>query len=167
MAEVLTVGLLTDSRSPGGGQLGCLRTNEPLTLSHVPWRLTCHPNVDMHPVLCCLGLRHPEKADGWAHAAGIDDGSTVRVGVPLLGHIPQGACPECSDPMRVLRIATERPMCRHAGTLPPAPPSADRSTSRAQSGQALPSWAGSPIGHRCGGYFGVLRVAGQLQRRRE
>ena|SRR6185437_2069144 len=29
--------------------------------------------------------------------------------------------PEGGNPMRVSRVGTERPVCRHAGTVPPAP----------------------------------------------
>jgi hypothetical protein len=61
MTKVLTVGLLADIRSPGGDQLGRFRTDELLALGHVPWRLACHPDVDVHPVLGCLALRPLRK----------------------------------------------------------------------------------------------------------
>jgi hypothetical protein len=87
---------------------------------HVPGRrLACHPDVDVHPVLGRLALRHLEKADGWAHTGRIDDGSTVWIVVTRLSHIPERARPERSKPMRVSRIVTGRPMCRHFGTVPP------------------------------------------------
>src|SRR5437867_1485720 len=71
VVKVLTVGLLADGRGSGGDQLGCLRADELLALGHVPWRRACHPDVDVHPVLGRLALRHPEKADGWADAVRI------------------------------------------------------------------------------------------------
>jgi hypothetical protein len=64
MTKVFTVGLLADSRSPGGDQLGRFRTDELLAFGHVPWRLACHSDVDVHPVL------------GWA---------LVRANVSVLG----------------------------------------------------------------------------------
>ena len=58
MVKVLAVGLLADSRSPGGDQFGCLRTDQLLALGHIPWRLACHSDVDVHPVLGRLAFRH-------------------------------------------------------------------------------------------------------------
>jgi hypothetical protein len=53
MFKVLTaVGLLMNSRRPGGDQLGCLRADE--LLGQVPWRCAGHSDVDVHLFLAVL-----------------------------------------------------------------------------------------------------------------
>jgi hypothetical protein len=59
MTKVIAVELLADSPSPGSDQFGCFGMDEVFALGYIPWRLACHPDVDVHPVLGCLGLRHP------------------------------------------------------------------------------------------------------------
>src|SRR5262245_60689673 len=94
MVEVIIVSLLADGRRPRGGEFGCLRTDVPLALSHVPRWLACHPDVDVHPVLRGLPLGHSEKRDGRADAVRVDDGRTVGFVVSRLSHVSERVRPE-------------------------------------------------------------------------
>ena len=95
-----------------------------LALGHVPRRLTCHTDIDVHPVLRGLGLRHPEEPDrrGPTHH-GIDDRRAALSGSGRGGERCRGGgggAGRCSWRCRVRRalaVPGRRPHPAHTGLI--------------------------------------------------